>query len=240
MGLTDIYHIQNKLNGKAYVGQAKQMSMCGNKPRGYLTRWSEHKAKAAFDASCAIHSAMAKHGIEHFSIEKIVTVEEELADDYETMFIDLYNTGVPAGYNISPGGSGTGTVHSLQTRLKMSKGRRPLSDLPMNIYHLHTKCSEGYTVNQYGHHRATFSSSKHSMEEKLEQAKAYLATMPKEKPKRELPRYVCRYQGGLLVYFKQTASRPKVWKAFRTGTHAEQLAAVQKFLETLKQKGVIE
>lgn len=169
------------------------------------------------------------------STSRVVSVDSELADDYEIMFIDIYNTQVTSG-----GVGCRGVTYTKEMRLNMSKSKRPLSDVPMNIYHLRTKCSEGYTVNQYGHHRATFTSSKYSMEEKLEQAKAYLATMPKEKPKRELPKYVGRYQGGLLVYLKQTASRPKVWKAFKTGTHAEQLAAVQEFLETLKQKGVIE
>lgn len=238
-GLTDIYLIQCSQNGKQYVGQAKQVSLCGKKRRGYLVRWEEHKSSARNDGSCVIHHAIRRHGEKHFSIQKLVSIENNLANDYEKMFIEMYNTLVPAGYNVSLGGTNAGIVHTMETRLKTSKGRRPFSTLPMNIYHLKTPCSEGYTVNQYSQHRATFASRHKSMEEKLEEAKAFLAHMPHEKPRRELPRYVFKNKTGLLLYFKQTPQRPKVWKQFKDGTYEEQLAKVMKMLDGFRQDGYI-
>jgi hypothetical protein len=51
---------------------------------------------------------MKHHGVDKFVCELIIKCEKDVADEYETMFIELYDT-VEKGYNILPGG-GIGTM----------------------------------------------------------------------------------------------------------------------------------
>ena len=131
--LTDIYLIHNNVNGRQYVGQAAQVGLNG-KSRGYLQRWKEHK-KAAKDsnklAHGVIHRAIAKYGPDKFNVQKIVSVENRLADGYECMFIEIYRTQIPYGYNVAAGGtSGASMEYTDKMRQNMSKGKNPDRELP--------------------------------------------------------------------------------------------------------------
>lgn len=100
-----IYMVQNQINGKFYVGQSK-------KP---MTRWYRHqylservKQGAKLGDSCiqVIHLAIAKYGVEsfHFQIlEEVDTLEE--ANIREGYWEQYYNSLVPNGYNVAPGGN---------------------------------------------------------------------------------------------------------------------------------------
>lgn len=90
-----IYKITNKLNNKCYIGQS-------NDP---MRRWKDHKCqsnKGDDIGKSAIHDAIRKEGVENFLFEIIGWFEDY--NNKEKEYIQLYNSLVPNGYNITPGG----------------------------------------------------------------------------------------------------------------------------------------
>ncbi len=107
--ICSIYKISNTINDKIYIGQTWQ---------SLSTRFGQHKSPNSKDCS-KLHRAFNKYGRENFSIELIVSIEDQLtADAYEKFWINVYNS-VTFGYNIKEGGSKG--KHSIETRIKMSK-----------------------------------------------------------------------------------------------------------------------
>jgi hypothetical protein len=91
-----IYILKNKLNGKSYVGQTRNMKR----------RISVHKAST----ECKyIHNAIRKYGIDNFDVETIEVSDAE-ANVHEINLIQRLNTLAPNGYNIQPGGEGNRTT----------------------------------------------------------------------------------------------------------------------------------
>ena len=92
-----IYMYVNKINGRRYVGQAKDFNR----------RHKEHKAQSSHKTP--IDKAFKKYGEENFEIkilaENIPT--QEKMNEYEKFFIKRYDTLIKngMGYNISDGGS---------------------------------------------------------------------------------------------------------------------------------------
>ena len=91
-----IYVIENKVNGKKYVGQTI---------RDIKVRFKEHRTKA--QGHSVIHKAIKKYGQENFRIEQIDSVKtlEEL-NEKEIYWINKLNSMVPSGYNVTEGGFG--------------------------------------------------------------------------------------------------------------------------------------
>lgn len=90
-----IYKITNTITNKMYVGQS-------NNP---TERWRQHKlrANAGEDkGKSAIHDAMRTYGNENFTFEIIGWFEDY--NEKEKYYIQYYNTLLPNGYNIQPGG----------------------------------------------------------------------------------------------------------------------------------------
>lgn len=90
-----IYKITNKLNGKCYIGQS-------NNP---MHRWTAHKSHARCGygkGKIPLYDALRAVGEENFVFEIIGWF-----DDYnqkEQYFIQKFNSMIPTGYNIMPGG----------------------------------------------------------------------------------------------------------------------------------------
>ena len=124
-----IYKIENKINGKIYIGQTTV---------GLKERIKGHKY-----ANYYIGRAIREYGLENFAIdvvEECKTLDE--LNEREMFWIAYYNCKVPNGYNLTDGGKGTpgrpasaetrakisksltGKHHSKETRLKMSKMRK--------------------------------------------------------------------------------------------------------------------
>lgn len=93
-----IYKIENKLNGKCYIGQSIEIEH----------RFSKHKsAKDDF----YIHRAIRKYGKENFIFEIIEQCDKDLLDEREKFWINKLNTLIPNGYNMIQGGSnGAGLI----------------------------------------------------------------------------------------------------------------------------------
>lgn len=108
-----IYKITNKLNGKVYIGQSRDID----------ARWRQHiNAKDNF----AIHNAIKKYGEENFCFEVLLECPVDMLDVWERDMIALYNCISPNGYNLTEGGGRC--KYSEETRLKISesmKGRIP-------------------------------------------------------------------------------------------------------------------
>lgn len=89
-----IYKITNKINGKSYIGQTTD----------YQRRFREHRNKGyGEEPNKPLYNAFDKYGIDNFDFEVI----EDLTENYnerEKYWIQYYNTLLPNGYNIEPGG----------------------------------------------------------------------------------------------------------------------------------------
>lgn len=90
-----IYKVQNKVNGKIYIGQTR---------RNLISRIDEHtKGKDSL-----ISKAINKYGLQSFDISVIDSAESiEVLNDKEMEYIALYNCKHPNGYNLTDGGEGT-------------------------------------------------------------------------------------------------------------------------------------
>lgn len=84
-----IYGIQNKINGKYYIGQTISVNR----------RWGQHKRGRG---SKHVSNAIGKYGIENFEFFIIVSgiENQEEADNTEAHYIKEYNALEPNGYNV--------------------------------------------------------------------------------------------------------------------------------------------
>ena len=94
----DIYIIKNKINNKVYIGQADQA----------LKRWGSHLRDAHSKPKTIIDKAIKKYGEENFWYE-LLEKQIQNYDEREMFWIKKYNSQVPNGYNVSPGGKGVGS-----------------------------------------------------------------------------------------------------------------------------------
>lgn len=95
-----IYMYINKVNGKRYVGQAKD----------FIQRHKEHIRKH----DQVIDKAIDKYGIDNFEIKILahnIPTQEKL-NDYEKFFIKRYNSSIKngEGYNVAEGGHNGNTM----------------------------------------------------------------------------------------------------------------------------------
>jgi group I intron endonuclease len=97
-----VYLITNTVNGKRYVGQH-----IGNDLQRYWTR-KIYLSFGGYKKKQALAYAICKYGPDNFKIEPIAIVDSKgYLDFYEILFIDLFNTKAPFGYNLTEGGEGT-------------------------------------------------------------------------------------------------------------------------------------
>lgn len=88
-----IYRIQNRLDGRMYIGQTK---------RSLAERVKEHMERAS-----AVGKDMNRLGRENFDVSVLDVVEtQKAADEAERYWIEFYNT-VNTGYNTLIGGKPT-------------------------------------------------------------------------------------------------------------------------------------
>ena len=87
-----IYKIENIINGKIYIGQSIEIE----------NRWKKHlKANDDF----ITHKAIRKYGKENFKFSIIEECGIEELDNKEKYWINFYQSIIPNGYNMIPGGS---------------------------------------------------------------------------------------------------------------------------------------
>lgn len=111
-----IYMIQNKINGKIYIGQSIDIKR----------RWREHKNNSK-NRNCYFYCALRKYGIENFSFSVLEECSIKELDYLERKYISLYHSlDKDFGYNIEFGGNVPGK-RSLETKekIKATKSKNP-------------------------------------------------------------------------------------------------------------------
>jgi group I intron endonuclease len=99
--MKSIYKIENKINGKLYIGQTIN---------SLKTRFKKHLSQINCKNQCsALYSAIRKYGKENFEISEIVSGDfsKDELNNLEIFFIQHYNTLSPNGYNLQTGGNTT-------------------------------------------------------------------------------------------------------------------------------------
>lgn len=92
-----IYKITNIVTGKCYIGETIQQD--------YEARWRKHRNCLKYKEGCPLLKAsMKKHGLDNFTFEIILICFDDDLLKYEREYIKKYNSQVPNGYNILPGG----------------------------------------------------------------------------------------------------------------------------------------
>ena len=91
-----IYKITNDINNKIYIGQTIKT---------LTKRWQQHKCNSTkeYFKQIVLYKAFKKYGIEHFHIEEIEEVENDLLDEREKYWIRCYDS-YNQGYNSTIGG----------------------------------------------------------------------------------------------------------------------------------------
>jgi group I intron endonuclease len=94
-----IYKITNIVSGKCYIGETKEET-----PEA---RWRRHILSVKSNVGCpALKDAIKKYGLNSFRFEVLIICFDEDRFIYEKQYIKKYNSQVPNGYNILPGGIG--------------------------------------------------------------------------------------------------------------------------------------
>lgn len=89
-----IYKIENKINGKIYIGQSIHIEQ----------RWSEHLYQSSH--CTLLKYALAKYGQDNFTFEVIEECSQQELNEKEIYWIEFYNS-YENGYNLTRGGGGT-------------------------------------------------------------------------------------------------------------------------------------
>ncbi len=195
--MSEIYMVTNKVNGKKYIGQGIMYD--GSSKRGADARFKNHvrKSHGPEDKRYPLHRAMAKYGTDNFILEVLLQCNRQHADEYEIKAIASYNTMVPRGYNILPGGQIQLTP---ETREKISKAiRKSGFELPMYI----SEIKGGYCVKGNGVPFRAYTSSKLNMDEKLQKAKVYLQSSDRSIQTRQTASKV-RAKGAAMLWVAST------------------------------------
>ena len=112
-----IYRIQNRVSGKSYIGETRELEV--------ETRWKGHIQAISRGQGCpALRDAIKKYGLNKFTFTVLIICFDEDTFTFEREYIKKYNSVVPNGYNITPGGEGGGFVGRKHTVETIEKIRR--------------------------------------------------------------------------------------------------------------------
>jgi len=122
-----IYLITNKVNGRQYVGQTSRRKSDEEQPTAEQLlgrRWEGHKTDAKNQGKLLIHPAIREYGAENFTTEVIAEYPDNCLNFAEKLFVKLFNTVTPNGYNIYGGGFAPHPTPLSPRRRKAEERRR--------------------------------------------------------------------------------------------------------------------
>ncbi len=176
-----IYRLTSPKN-KHYIGQTT---------RNYSVRWREHENRVKYDNCCpALKNAIKLYGWESFEKEVVIECNEDELDCFEVLFIILYDSLAPNGYNLTPGGKNY--KHSEETKNKMREShlksgrvykRKNKEDevLPKYLRKINNTNRSGYIIEGHPNLKLketiSITSSKETMKEKYDKAINYLSKL---------------------------------------------------------------
>ena len=96
--MTGIYKFTNTINGHSYIGQSRDIE---NRKRKHVQCAFNPNAP---DYDGVFHRAIRKYGIENFDFDILEECDCRHLNDREKYYIQQYNTLIPNGYNMVPGG----------------------------------------------------------------------------------------------------------------------------------------
>jgi hypothetical protein len=188
-----IYMITNKVNKMKYIGKAFSYEKHGKRPPSYYSaegRLRRHKSNATRgDVDIPLlYEDMRKHGTDNFTVETLEVCLKKNLKARETHYTKLHKTcEKEIGYNYHVGDNKpkdkehvkqyeenkvlTNKVRAIDGKLRQSED---VKDLPPNVYKRANGLFAQIKINGTLYNKA-FLSSKDSDEEKLKQAKLWLA-----------------------------------------------------------------
>lgn len=165
LNISGIYKITNKINGKSYIGLAKNIGK----------RWEQHKNFTKHETSKNLYWAFQEYGIDCFTFEILKEAPVNKLAYWEKKFIQKYDT-YHNGYNSSAGGEGGNTS--------------TLSDLFDIKYKMHIYDSLTYKSNYYELSKVDKYKNKHAKKKNRFRKKVIKLTNKPEK----LDRIKIRFQ----------------------------------------------
>lgn len=147
-----VYRITNKLNGKVYIGKARDAlkRFCAHLK---IAKGGKEKYPRKFHA---IHAAIVKYGIENFTLEILFELETEKESFLieQKFILELNENKIPT-YNLSMGGEGNfGWHHTPEAKAKMSLTRKNKKFSEEHKKAL-SAAQSGSLHSQFGKHQTT-------------------------------------------------------------------------------------
>jgi group I intron endonuclease len=140
-----VYAFRNKLNGKVYVGQSKNV----------ITRRVQHE-RGDTSNSRRFHNAMQKYGAQGFDWVVLEYCNTDQLNEREAYWVQQLDSLHPNGYNLTSGG-GAFQKHHTETLLKFSENQKKL--VKSNQHHFQ---SPEFIENQTKHQIALGLRGEHS------------------------------------------------------------------------------
>lgn len=117
-----IYCYTNLVNNKKYIGQTINPKK----------RFNQHKSSAFNEKdseyNSPLHRAFRKYGYENFKYEVLIENNEiDILNELEIYFIKKYNSQIPNGYNIEPGGKNCSKPKTQEHKEKLTWGQAELT-----------------------------------------------------------------------------------------------------------------
>ena len=114
-----IYKFTNKITGKSYIGQSKNIQKRYNAHKSKCNDTNKEKENTYF------HRMLEKYGFDNFTFEILEECEEADLDSREIYYIDKLKTLYPNGYNVSRGAN-LPTPHSMKSLKAVDEVRKLL------------------------------------------------------------------------------------------------------------------
>lgn len=230
--ISGIYCIENKINGKKYIGRDKKVIL--------NRRWYSHISKLRKDkhTNQYLQSSWNKYGEENFEYKILEYCSEAELDEREIYYISLYKSNnEDFGYNLTKGGDGNhGWVPSEETKMKISIShmgdKNPMYGKKLNEKQRKAFLKNGEEHPFYGKHRSN--ETKQKLREKfLKEKSPVFGTKKKDS---------ASLFYGVVIYNQtqrvgEKTYKNKYWKAqlrvdktlYRLGYFKEEIEAAKKY-----------
>ena len=135
-----IYKIENKINGKIYIGQSVNIER----------RWKDHRVRSKYKNEI-LYDDIREYGIENFNWIIIEECNKTELKNKEKYYIKLYNSLYPYGYNKALG-SGTPIKLNYEQAKEIKKALKETNETEISLakkYKVHKNMITGINVGRF-------------------------------------------------------------------------------------------